>query len=319
MTLIEQFSKLIPNLLPTMHKGQAGRIAILGGSKEYTGAPYFAGMSSLRIGSDICHIFAPEEGGTATAIKSMSPDLIVHSITKDDPSLIIRWLLSVHVLIIGPGLGRDKTVWNQTSEVIKAARNINLPMVLDGDALRLVAENLDIIKGYEAAILTPNVMEYKGLSDSVKLMSKDTSNSILSPDQMSLLLGNVTIVQKGREDIITNGAVSATCDVDGIPRRCGGQGDILAGAIGTMYAWALLHMKNKESPLHNTSLSPNQTSNDTPTTPISVLSAHAACTLLRRSSQLAFAKHRRSTISADIINELPTAFEDLFPELTPKY
>jgi len=54
-------------------------------------------------------------------------------------------------------------------------------------------------------------------------------------------LGNVTIVRKGDEDVISNGTETVVCRTQGSMRRCGGQGDILAGAIGTMLAWAIKH------------------------------------------------------------------------------
>lgn len=46
--LIPNIKKIIPPLSPSFHKGQAGKIGIIGGSKEYTGAPYYASISSLK-------------------------------------------------------------------------------------------------------------------------------------------------------------------------------------------------------------------------------------------------------------------------------
>ncbi|CAF4855862.1 unnamed protein product, partial [Rotaria magnacalcarata] len=57
MQLLQSFRKLIPPLLFDGHKGEAGRIGVVGGSEEYTGAPIFAGMTALRTGADIVHIF----------------------------------------------------------------------------------------------------------------------------------------------------------------------------------------------------------------------------------------------------------------------
>ncbi|EGG17562.1 hypothetical protein DFA_08558 [Cavenderia fasciculata] len=315
--LIESFTKYIPTLCTSMHKGQAGRIAIMGGSKEYTGAPYFSGISSLRIGSDICHIFAPTEGGTATAIKTLCPELIVHPLESYDPSDIIPWLLSIHVLIIGPGLGRSASAWSCATQVIKAARDIDLPMVLDGDALRLICNDLDIIKNNQKVILTPNVMEFKGLSDTVKSKLNIESSSTLSAEKLSEYLGNVTIIQKGKEDIITNGKQTVVCSSDGMPRRCGGQGDLLAGAIGTMYAWACLYEKNNS---HSSSSSSSINNTITTTTNNNVnnnysstlLASFAGCTFVRRCAYNAFEKNRRSTITLDMIAEIPKTFEEIF-------
>lgn len=59
-----------------MHKGEAGRIGIIGGSSEYTGAPYYAGIAALKFGCDLVHIFCTQSA--AIPIKCYSPELIVH-------------------------------------------------------------------------------------------------------------------------------------------------------------------------------------------------------------------------------------------------
>lgn len=73
--------KLLPKLEYSMHKGEGGKIGVIGGSKEYTGAPYYAGAASLKAGGDIAHVFCPEEA--SIPIKSYSPELIVHPCLND--------------------------------------------------------------------------------------------------------------------------------------------------------------------------------------------------------------------------------------------
>lgn len=67
---------LLPELHAAQYKGNSGKVVILGGSQEYTGAPYYAAVSALRAGSDLSHIFCPEEA--LTPIKCYSPEIIVH-------------------------------------------------------------------------------------------------------------------------------------------------------------------------------------------------------------------------------------------------
>lgn len=50
-SMIKTVKACIPPLDGSSHKGQAGRIGVVGGSLEYTGAPYFAGISALRVSS----------------------------------------------------------------------------------------------------------------------------------------------------------------------------------------------------------------------------------------------------------------------------
>jgi NAD(P)H-hydrate repair Nnr-like enzyme with NAD(P)H-hydrate dehydratase domain len=58
---------------------------------------------------------------------------------------------------------------------------------------------------------------------------------------LSRKLGNVTVMQKGAVDVISNGDDVLKCDEQGGLKRCGGQGDILSGQIGTMLAWSKLY------------------------------------------------------------------------------
>jgi ATP-dependent NAD(P)H-hydrate dehydratase len=76
--LLQAFKKVIPPLLFDTHKGEAGRIGVVGGSEEYTGAPIFASMAAFRTGADLVHVFCAKNA--AIPIKSFSPDLIVHPI-----------------------------------------------------------------------------------------------------------------------------------------------------------------------------------------------------------------------------------------------
>ena len=59
-------------------KGENGNIGIIGGSYEYTGAPFYAGLSSLKLGGDLAHIFCSKSA--ASPIKTYSPELIVHPV-----------------------------------------------------------------------------------------------------------------------------------------------------------------------------------------------------------------------------------------------
>ena len=67
---------LLPKLERTLHKGSNGKVGVVGGSKDYTGAPYYAAIASLKSGADLAHIFCYQEA--STPIKCYSPEFIVH-------------------------------------------------------------------------------------------------------------------------------------------------------------------------------------------------------------------------------------------------
>src|SRR5690242_13948873 len=79
---IERISKkiLIKNIIPILDskrtKGDNGTIGVVGGSFEYTGAPYYSAISALKTGSDLSHVFCHVDA--AVPIKSYTPELIVH-------------------------------------------------------------------------------------------------------------------------------------------------------------------------------------------------------------------------------------------------
>ncbi|XP_078064260.1 ATP-dependent (S)-NAD(P)H-hydrate dehydratase-like [Mustelus asterias] len=69
---------IVPPLTENKHKGQDGKIGIIGGCTEYTGAPYFAAIASLKVGADLSHVFCTKDA--ASVIKSYSPNVIVHPV-----------------------------------------------------------------------------------------------------------------------------------------------------------------------------------------------------------------------------------------------
>lgn len=100
--LLALFKTVVPKLVNNKHKGQYGRIGVIGGSLEYTGAPYFAAISSIRVGADLAHVFC--HSNASAIIKSYSPDLIVHPVLDcvDAVERIAPWLERLHVVVSSP-------------------------------------------------------------------------------------------------------------------------------------------------------------------------------------------------------------------------
>ena len=81
-------------------------MGVIGGSAEYTGAPYYAGAAALKSGADIVHVFCPEEA--SIPMKSYSPELIVHQCLHEAEKTS-KWISNAcSSLVIGPGLGREE-------------------------------------------------------------------------------------------------------------------------------------------------------------------------------------------------------------------
>lgn len=93
-------SCIIPPLSYSKHKGDNGKIGVIGGSEEYSGAPFYAGMTALKTGADLVHIFCAP--CACSSIKSYSPELIVHpSLTQDSFPYITRMASVLNAFVIG--------------------------------------------------------------------------------------------------------------------------------------------------------------------------------------------------------------------------
>uniref|UniRef100_A0A3Q3H2W7 ATP-dependent (S)-NAD(P)H-hydrate dehydratase n=1 Tax=Kryptolebias marmoratus TaxID=37003 RepID=A0A3Q3H2W7_KRYMA len=286
---------VVPPLTSKKHKGQDGRIGIIGGCQDYTGAPYFAAISALKVGADLSHVFCTKDA--ATVIKSYSPELIVHPVL-DSPNAveeIEKWLPRLHSLVVGPGLGREDSLLKTTKEVIERSKARDIPIVIDADGLWLVTQQPSVIQGYQKGILTPNFMEFTRLFEALHhepLNSSDHSRSVM---QLSGAMGNLTLVLKGEQDLISDGSKVYSCSVEGSGRRCGGQGDLLSGSMGVLAHWLL-----PQHILAQYLMNP------------SVVAAFGACSLTRQCNSQAFQRHGRSTTTSDMIQEIGPAFRKLF-------
>ena len=122
-SVVKVFISFVPLLTNQLHKGQLGRVGVIGGSADYCGAPYYCGVAALRIGADLCSLFCAKEA--SIPIKSYSPELMVTAFYSAEHinSSAIEWskivdsIPRLHSFVLGPGLGRDPLL---ASEIKKA-------------------------------------------------------------------------------------------------------------------------------------------------------------------------------------------------------
>lgn len=277
---LEACRLLVPPLTSSAYKGQAGKVGVVGGCVEYTGAPFYAALSALKLGADLSHVFCDEQA--ALPIKGYSPELIVHGCMRGDPKPddaetrrqadeICKWFPALSALVVGPGLGRDPTLQAVAALVVERAVSVALPCVIDADGLRLVLDRPEIVRGSPWTVLTPNKPEYLRLTGALLAEDKsvDDAQELL---KLARSLGGPTIVRKGPRDLISDGTCVAENGEPGSLKRSGGQGDVLAGTIATLLSWAK-------------AASPCLPSGGPPAP---VLAAYTGCLLTRRFSAAAF-------------------------------
>jgi NAD(P)H-hydrate epimerase len=208
------------------HKGENGRVLIIGGG-PYTGAPALAGLSAYRIGVDLVHIATPVM--SYYPIASYSPNFIVHRLSADnlveeDLDKLRRLSQKVDAVLIGPGAGDDPITYKT---VQKFVRNCDKPIVIDADGIGAVSKDLSVLKG-KTGVITPHAMEFKTLSGITLPTDYD---SRAEPIKEFAKKTGMTILLKGRIDVVSDGDRVKLNRTGNAAMSVGGTGDVLAGQV----------------------------------------------------------------------------------------
>jgi hydroxyethylthiazole kinase-like uncharacterized protein yjeF len=222
-------SLLPPPRSANSHKGSFGNVAILGGSGGMTGAALLAGRAALQSGAG--RVYAGLLAENAPAVDFFQPELMLRP-----PSGIFE-LTQLHCLIAGPGLGQSA----QALAWLETTLDGNYPLVLDADALNLLAQHSNLanrLKQRNApSILTPHPAE------AARLLNTDSA--AIQSNRMNAAL---QIAQKFNSYVVLKGAGSICCfpggkrylNTSGNPAlSTAGTGDVLAGIIGALLAQGL--------------------------------------------------------------------------------
>ncbi len=221
---------VIPKRRLRSHKGQNGRVLIVGGSEDYVGACALAGIAALRCGCDLVTIAAPER--VAWAISALSPDLITRKMKGGSLGVRhyeeIRELASkADAILVGNGIGRAPG----TARLVRMLCALDMPKVIDADALRMVDANT-----LEGAIVTPHRGELAALLENAGADPHATDPAALRRSLKGFFSRGNVLLRKGHGDVIVAQRRSARAPVGNPGMTRGGTGDVLAGLAAGYYA-----------------------------------------------------------------------------------
>jgi hydroxyethylthiazole kinase-like uncharacterized protein yjeF len=218
------------------HKGDSGRLLVIGGSEIFSGAPALMSLAALRTGVDIVLTAAPAK--TAHDIASMSPDLIMIKLEGSNlepahVAVLKEYLANVDAVVLGPGLGLDSETKKFVKAIIDVIEAAGKPLLLDADGLKAFADFKRPLK--IPLVLTPHAGEYMILTGKKLPSSEDLIGRIKAVKQAALELNAVLLV-KGAVDIISDGT-KVKLNYTGNPgMSVGGTGDVLSGIVGALLA-----------------------------------------------------------------------------------
>jgi len=224
---------LLPTLKhrePNFHKGQFGRMLVIGGSKNYSGAPTYSSLTGMNFGLDLVITYVPQVIGDV--VRSYSPNMIVRTspgnwLTMDAFEEICYLVDWSNAIVMGPGMGEEKETEELLIELLKYFRKKEKSFVLDADALKLVKNHHNLIKG-QSCILTPHEGELKIMSGIDLTHNKNMLERKRKIHELARSL-DVTILLKGPIDYISNGDDLKLNRTGCAEMAVGGTGDILAG------------------------------------------------------------------------------------------
>ncbi len=219
------------------HKGSCGKVLFVAGSSSYLGAPYFSALSFLKAGGGLTFLATPEivaphiaaNGHEIVLLPLKSTD--TGSLSLENKSAILNSADQCDMVVIGPGLSLN----TDTKILVKAIiAEIDKPMLIDGDGLTAISEDLQILKSRSApTVLTPHPGEMARLIDESIEELEQHKIDIL---QKKAAEWNAIIVLKGAHSQIGLPDGRIFINMTGNPGMAtAGSGDVLAGTIPAMF------------------------------------------------------------------------------------
>lgn len=205
------------------HKGTYGHVLLIAGSKETMGAALLSAKGCLYGGAGLTTVSIPEHG--LTALNAAMPELMYLN-RKDVPVIKAD---KYQAIAVGPGLGTN----DEAQAVLKSILDLNVPLVIDADALSLLSEKKSLMDAVaEESVLTPHVKEFDRLFGPHK-----TWYARLQTAHKEARERNMVILLKNQYTFIAAPDGRIYINTTGNPGMAqGGMGDVLTGLIASYVA-----------------------------------------------------------------------------------
>ena len=238
--------KRLPKRYAYGNKGTFGKVLIVAGSKNMSGAAYLSALAAYRTGAGMVKILTAEEN--RTILQQLLPEAILESYDTDwinaSPDESADWIRSVckwaDVVVIGPGMGQAPYVDHMVNVVLST---LCVPAVIDADAINSIARNPRVTELLKAnMIITPHLGEMSRL---MKCQIGNIQDSLIETARQYSRLNDVICVLKDAVTIVTGDQGQIYVNSSGNSGMAkAGSGDVLTGVIAGLLA---LGMKEYEA------------------------------------------------------------------------
>ena len=225
----DEIKNLLPKRKKLSHKGDYGKVAILGGSQGMAGSCYLASSAALRVGAGLVYLLVPSSISEILQIKSCEQIIkTIDSYNLKYNKLIFKQILGYlddkNVLAIGPGMGQDPSLNELIGNIMNSFEG---KIIIDADGLNAVAKDKSVLNK-KNIILTPHLKEFSRLSG--------LSISEINDDRIGIAKDfankfGIILVLKSEETIVTDGNELYINKLGNPGMATAGSGDVLTGII----------------------------------------------------------------------------------------
>ena len=233
---------LLPGRNPAGNKGTYGKVLIIAGSKDISGACILCAGASLKAGAGMVRVFTAAEN--AEAVKTLLPEAILDTYEDFEPvgdklKVAMNWSTQA---VIGPGIGTEGKGKELLSDVLNF---YDKSLVMDADALNIIAGDADLYRlagdfgrDGKRLIITPHMGEFARL---FKSDIRDCKEHILQyPAELSKRLHCTVICKDARSIVADMGSKKIYINTSGNDGMAtAGSGDVLAGILGAVLSYSL--------------------------------------------------------------------------------
>lgn len=224
---------LLPRRREDTHKGDYGKLLVIGGAVGYTGAPTLCARAAVRAGAGLVYLGVPAPIYEITAVKNDEampfplPAEPGGGVAADAAQTVLERLNGCDVCALGPGMGKGAGTAAVVRAVLESAQA--KPLVLDADALNVLRPMLPLLRAYPGcAVLTPHAGEF------ARLGGERTGDAAADALRFAKAW-NCVLVLKGHRSIVAFPDGKVTITTHGNPGMAkGGSGDVLTGVIAAL-------------------------------------------------------------------------------------
>jgi len=230
--------RVLPPRHPNTHKGDYGRVLIVGGAPGMTGAPLMAGKAALRCGAGLVQVAIPQslnlavEAATMEVMSFPLPETETGTIAPEALTVLAPRLQWADVVAIGCGISRHERTQTFVRQLVA---QVDKPLVVDADGLIALSGQRELVRRRLApTVLTPHPGEMAALlQTTTEAVQRDRVGTALKAAREF----NALIALKGARTLVA--APDGTLFVNptgNAGMASGGSGDVLTGMIGALMA-----------------------------------------------------------------------------------